>query len=124
MRMRVARVLVNTGSMAQDGKMPAMQTAAKSLMDQLSAIAKNTGDIYISVVPFAKDVNFGTSYVGQSYMDWTTWDNANQSSGTCSNTSYTTKNSCQSASKTWTPDHSKWTGCVTDRTQDYDTKNT
>ena len=31
---------------------------------------------------------------------------------------------CENNGKTWTPDHSKWTGCVTDRTQDYDTKNT
>jgi hypothetical protein len=52
--MRVAMVLDNTGSMAQDGKMPAMQTAAKSLIDQLSALAKNDGDINISVVPFTK----------------------------------------------------------------------
>ena len=45
--------------------------------------------------------------------------------GTCSNTNYTTKNTCQNANRTWTPtNHSKWTGCVTDRTQDYDTKNT
>src|SRR4051812_16234581 len=57
-RMRVAMVLDNTGSMADNGKMPAMQTAAKSLIDQLSALAKNPGDVYISVVPFAKDVNF------------------------------------------------------------------
>ena len=34
-RMRVAMVLDNTGSMADDGKMPAMQNAAKSLIDQL-----------------------------------------------------------------------------------------
>ena len=46
--------------------MPAMQTAAKSLIDQLSALAKNPGDIYISVVPFAKDVNLGTSYANQT----------------------------------------------------------
>ena len=43
-RMRVAMVLDNTGSMADDGKMPALQTAAKSLIDQLSALAKTTGD--------------------------------------------------------------------------------
>ena len=125
-RMRVAMVLDNTGSMASDGKMPAMQTAAKSLIDQLSALAKDPGDMYISVVPFAKDVNFGTSYANQTYMDWSIWD-AN-AGGTCSNTNYTTKKSCQDAGRTWTaaqtPDHSKWTGCVTDRAQDYDTKNT
>ena len=38
------------------------RAAAKSLIDQLSALAKNPGDIYISIVPFAKDVNVGASY--------------------------------------------------------------
>src|SRR2546421_345964 len=49
-RMRVAMVLDVTGSMAQSGKMPAMQTAAKALVDQLSALQKDPGDIYISLV--------------------------------------------------------------------------
>lgn len=123
-RMRVAMALDVTGSMAWDDKMPAMQSAAKALIDQLSALAKNPGDIYISIVPFAKDVNLGTSYVNKTYMDWTNWDNANPTWGTCSSNWYSNKNSCESNGKTWTPDHSKWTGCVTDRTQDYDTKNT
>lgn len=123
-RMRVAMVLDNTGSMAQDGKMPALQTAAKSLVDQLSALVKNPGDIYISLVPFAKDVNFGTSYANQTYMDWTSWDTTNNTLGTCSNTTYTKKSTCESNGKVWTPDHTKWTGCVTDRTQNYDIQNT
>ena len=73
-RMRVAMALDVTGSMAIDGKMPAMQTAAKSLVDQLSALAKNPGDIYISIVPFAKDVNLGTSYVNETWIDWSLWE--------------------------------------------------
>jgi Flp pilus assembly protein TadG len=121
-RMRVAMALDVTGSMKDDGKMPAMQTAAKSLVDQLSKIAKNPGDIYISIVPFAKDVNLGTSYVNQTWIDWTDWESAN---GSCSSSSYTRKSTCQSNGKVWTPAaHTKWTGCVTDRDQDYDTKNT
>ena len=122
-RMRVAMALDVTGSMKDDDKMPAMQTAAKSLIDQLSPLAKNPGDIYISVVPFAKDVNLGTSYRNETWIDWSLWEETN---GTCSNTSYTTKTTCrQNASRTWTPaNHNTWTGCVTDRTKDYDTKNT
>jgi Flp pilus assembly protein TadG len=123
-RMRVAMALDVTGSMAWDGKMPAMQTAAKSLIDQLSVLAKNPGDIYISVVPFAKDVNLGTSYVNETWIDWTDWNNANQRKGSCSNSSYTRKSYCETNGAVWTPDHSQWTGCVTDRDQDYDTKNT
>jgi hypothetical protein len=125
-RMRVAMALDNTGSMADDGKMPAMQNAAKALVDQLSGLAKSNGDIYISIVPFAKDVNVGASNYNQSWVDFTDWDvdPATDSYGTCSNANKTTRSSCLQSNKTWTPDHSKWTGCVTDRDQDYDTKNT
>jgi Flp pilus assembly protein TadG len=123
-RMRVAMVLDNTGSMADDGKMPAMQTAAKNLVDQLSALAKTSGDIYISVVPFAKDVNYGTanSAYNLPWIDWSLWDAAN---GSCSSSSYSTQSSCTSHGKTWTHNnHNTWTGCFTDRAQDYDTMNT
>src|SRR4051794_27365110 len=81
-RMRVAMALDNTGSMAEDGKMPAMQNAAKALIDQLSALAKTNGDIYVSIIPFAKDVNVGDNNYTQSWIDWTDWDAANGTS-TC-----------------------------------------
>jgi Flp pilus assembly protein TadG len=123
-RLRVAMALDNTGSMAQDGKIGALRTAASSLIDQLSALAKNPGDVYVSIVPFAKDVNVGSSNYGQSWIDWTDWDVANGSFGSCSSSNYSTKSTCESHGKTWTPDHTKWTGCVTDRTQPYDTQNT
>jgi Flp pilus assembly protein TadG len=124
-RMRVAMALDVTGSMANDGKMPAMQAAAKALIDQLSALAKNPGDIYISIIPFAKDVNLGTSYKDETWIDWDVWSDQNPTWGTCSKASKTTKSDCLTKpSRVWTPDKTKWTGCVTDRTQDYDTKNT
>ena len=123
-RMRVALALDVTGSMNDDGKMTAMQPAAKALIDQIGALAKNTGDVYISVVPFAKDVNVGASNYNQSWMEWSDWDNANPYWGSCSKNKYSDKTSCESNNKIWTPDHTKWNGCVTDRDQDYDTKNT
>ena len=112
-RMRVALALDVTGSMDQDGKMDALKPAAKALIDQLAALAKNTGDVYISVIPFAKDVNVGATNYNQTWINWTDWDSDNQSCG-WNNGSYT----C-------TPrNHSNWNGCITDRDQDYDTKNT
>ena len=125
-RMRVAMALDVTGSMQNDGKMPAMQDAAKSLVDQLSKLAKDNGDIYISIIPFAKDVNLGTSYVNESWIDWSLWDtqSATNTWGTCSKPSYTKRTDCKNNGKTWTPDRSKWTGCVTDRDKNYDTMNT
>lgn len=117
-RMRVAMALDNTGSMADDGKMAAMQTAAKSLVDQLSAIAKQNGDVYISIIPFAKDVNLGAGNYNQNWIDWTDWNAAN---GVCTKTKK--DGSCKT--NAWVPaDHKSWTGCVTDRDQNYDTLNT
>jgi hypothetical protein len=72
--MRVAMVLDNTGSMAQNGKMAAMQNAAKNMIDTLSGYNKQTGDVYVSIVPFAKDVNVGTSNVNASWINWTEWE--------------------------------------------------
>jgi Flp pilus assembly protein TadG len=119
-RMRVAMALDNTGSMADDGKMPAMQSAAKALIDQLSALAKSPGDIYVSIIPFAKDVNVGASNYNQNWIDFTDWDAAN-GSNVC--TKYKKNGSCKTY--TWVPDnHNTWNGCVWDRDQDYDTKNT
>ena len=121
-RMRVAMALDNTGSMAWDGKMPAMQTAAKSLIDQLSALAKTNGDIYISIVPFAKDVNVDDKSYAGDWIDWADWEAVN---GNCNSPYYNSRSSCVSHGRTWTPsNHNTWSGCVTDRDQNYDTMNT
>jgi Flp pilus assembly protein TadG len=73
-RMRVAMVLDNTGSMADNGKMAAMQKAASDMVDTLAGFNKVTGDVYISLIPFAKDVNVGTSNVGASWINWNEWE--------------------------------------------------
>ncbi|SEC24030.1 TadE/TadG family type IV pilus assembly protein [Bradyrhizobium erythrophlei] len=77
-KMRVALALDNTGSMSQNGKITALRNAVAGtggLIDQLSALSKNNGDVYISVIPFAKVVNLGASNYGQNYIDWTDWLN-------------------------------------------------
>ena len=73
-RMRVAMVLDNTGSMQDNGKMPAMQKAAKDMIDTLSGFNKTDGDVYISIVPFTKDVNVGKSNVDAPWINWTEWE--------------------------------------------------
>jgi len=121
-KLRVALVLDVTGSMASDGKITALKTASHNLLTQLQNAAQANGDVYVSIVPFSKDVNLGASYYNQTWIDWTDWEEVN---GTCSNTSYHNKTSCQSHFKTWTPaNHNTWNGCVTDRDQNYDTLNT
>jgi Flp pilus assembly protein TadG len=120
-RLRVALVLDNTGSMADAGKMDALKTASHNLLTQLQQAAVHPEDVYVSIVPFSKDVNFGADNFAQSWLRWDLWEEVN---GSCSSTRYTTRTSCQSHSKAWTPAaHNTWNGCVTDRDQNFDTTN-
>jgi Flp pilus assembly protein TadG len=120
-RLRVALVLDNTGSMASDDKMTALKAASKNLLNQLKSAAVDPADVYVSIVPFNKDVNIGSANVGKSWLRWDLWDAEN---GSCSDSSYRRQSSCLSHNKTWTPDdHSTWNGCLTDRDQNFDTTN-
>ena len=73
-RMRVAMVLDVTGSMGSDNKMPNMQSAAKSMIDTLSALNRQTGDVYISVIPFSRDVNIGNGSPAATWAAWAKWE--------------------------------------------------
>lgn len=117
-RLRVALALDTTGSMAEDDKMDALKPAAKALIDQLKANEKTVGDVYVSIVPFSKDVNVGSTNKNATWLKWDAY-------GTCSRSQYKTEEACENAGRTWTPGNkNNWNGCVTDRDQDYDTKNT
>jgi Flp pilus assembly protein TadG len=120
-RLNLALALDNTGSMSSSGKMAALKTAAHNLLTTLEAAAKKPDDIKVSIIPFATDVNVGTAYKDQSWIDWEQWENVN---GSCSNTYYKTKTSCEGAGKTWTvASHDTWNGCVWDRDQNFDVQN-
>lgn len=128
-RLRVALVLDNTGSMASAGKIDALKTATNGLLTQLRNAATNSADVYVSIVPFVKDVNVGKSNKDASWIDWSDWDNNN---GSCSKGQGVTNYSdCmqENGKPKWKPaSHDTWNGCVTDRGssntptgQDYDT---
>ena len=131
-RLRVALALDNTGSMASAGKIDALKTATKSLLDQLKAAAANNGDVYVSIIPFSKNVNVGTStYTNANWVDWEDWDDDNghdQSTTTCttqkSGKNGKKKKKC-STTTAWVPDnHNTWNGCITDRDKNYDVTGT
>jgi hypothetical protein len=119
-KLNIALALDNTGSMASSGKLTALKEAAHNLLTTLKAAEKTPGDIKVSIVPFANDVNVGTSNANASWIDWTDWNAA--AAGSCSVWWYFSQSSCTSHGYTWTI--SPWNGCVNDRDQNNDTTNT
>jgi Flp pilus assembly protein TadG len=114
-RLRVALALDVTGSMADDDKLPALKTAAKNLLTQLKTAATNNGDVYVSIIPFAKDVNIGASNYTQSYIDWTDW-NADPVNTGCSKSGANNALACLLKGGTWgLYPKSTWNGCIMDR---------
>ena len=97
----------------------ALKTASHNLLSQLQSAAIHPEDVYVSIVPFSKDVNFGADNFAANWLRWDLWDAVN---GNCSNNSYHKQSTCVSHNKIWTPAaHSTWNGCVTDRDQNFDT---
>ena len=119
-RLRVALVLDNTGSMADSSKIDALKTATHNLLTQLQNAASVNGDVYVSIIPFVKDVNLGPSEWNSDWIYWgtagtqdaaspnetdnTSWDANN---GTCqdqggtilgTSSSYKTRSSCRTKS--------------------------
>jgi Flp pilus assembly protein TadG len=97
-RLRVALVLDNTGSMAQSNKMTALKTASHNLLTQLQNAAGQNGDVYVSIVPFTKDVNVDPVNYSQTWVRWddgtdASWDGTN---GSCSKPGYSPRSSCVS----------------------------
>jgi Flp pilus assembly protein TadG len=72
-RLRVALVLDNTGSMAQDGKITALKTATANLLTQLQGAVSVAGDVYVSIIPFVKDVNVNNANYTASWENWIDW---------------------------------------------------
>ena len=67
--------------------------------DQLKNAATNNGDVYVSIIPFSKDVNVGTSNHSATWLQWDdgtdkSWDGTN---GTCSKSGgYSPRSACTS----------------------------
>jgi Mg-chelatase subunit ChlD len=119
-KLNLALALDNTGSMSSNGKMTALKEAAHNLLNTLQKAATTPGDVKVSIVPFAVDVNVGTDKVDEPWIDWTDWEERN---GTCSVSisNPKTKTKCTNNSGTWTvAAHSTWNGCVMDRDQNND----
>jgi Flp pilus assembly protein TadG len=98
-RLRVALVLDNTGSMKDNDKIGALKTATHSLLTQLQNAASVDGDVYVSIIPFVKDVKIDPTNYTSSWDDWIMWDDGTDSSwdgtyGSCSISSYSPRSQC------------------------------
>jgi Flp pilus assembly protein TadG len=120
-RLRVALVLDNTGSMAQSNKMSALKTAATNLLSQLQAAASQNGDVYVSIIPFAKDVNVDPVNYTQNWVRFTpngdnpddSWDDSSGTTlGTCSKSGYSSQSSCTAAGTCSISGHSSQSSCT------------
>lgn len=112
-RIRVALVLDNTGSMKNAGKMDALKQATKNLLKQLKEAATKPEDVYVSIIPFSKDVNVGSANYNATWVDFSAWDDDQAS---CSKKKFKTKSACEAKGEVWTmADRKTWNGCVTDR---------
>ncbi|MBV8790640.1 MAG: VWA domain-containing protein, partial [Pseudolabrys sp.] len=112
-RLRVALVLDNTGSMANYNKIGALKTATNNLLTQLQSAGSGSDDVYVSIVPFSKDVNLNPANATADWIDWADWEANN---GRCTDTRRHSLSSCLSHGGVWTPaSHTAWNGCVMDR---------
>jgi Flp pilus assembly protein TadG len=133
-RLRVALVLDNTGSMADSGKITALKTATANLLTQLRNAAQSNGDVYVSIIPFVKDVNLDSSNWNSDYIYWgtagtqdaaspnetdnTSWDANNGScqdqGGTVLGTSssYKSRSSCRTHSSCSIPGYTSQSSCT------------
>ena len=127
LRLQVALVLDNTGSMNDAGKLSALKTASHQLLTQLQNAAKNPGDVQVAIIPFNTDVNVGTTNVNAT---WLKWSYSTSPSGTSSSSSSTCIAGWCWNGSTWvnggtvTTSKTGWSGCVIDRDQSYDVQNT
>jgi hypothetical protein len=137
-KLRVALVLDNTGSMCDpDGqpctndtnpniKINALKTATTSLLNMLKGAAANAGDVMVGIVPFTTGVNVGTANRAASWLTYVPWDLAGSGYGSYKDR-YGRNCSPGKYGCNWVAtdsDHSTWNGCVMDRNQDYDAQNT
>jgi Flp pilus assembly protein TadG len=73
-RLELVLALDNTGSMSSSNKMTQLKTASKDMLKTLQNAAKKPDDIKVAIVPFATDVNVGTSNVNANWIRWDEWE--------------------------------------------------
>jgi Flp pilus assembly protein TadG len=114
--MEIALVLDTTGSMETDNKLPNLKSAAKSMIDTLSAKASASYSVKFAMVPFANFVNVGSGYGASAWID----------QGGNSRSSYYDAYFSEHADRMaiFTKLGKSWPGCVETRPAPYDVDET
>ena len=103
--------------------MTALKTASHNLLTQLKNAAQVDGDVYVSIIPFGKDVNVGPENYA-CLLDRLDRLGRRQRHLQQSQLPLERTVARATAQPGHPPTHSTWNGCVTDRDQNYDTLNT
>lgn len=123
-RLRVALVLDNTGSMSSAGKIDALKTATANLLTQLKNAATVPDDVYVSIVPFVKDVSVDASGYNSSWDNWIYWGTPAQDptlsdnnswdaqNGTCNISGKSSRSSCTSSGSCSNPGYGSESSCT------------
>ena len=117
-------VLDTTGSMGSGGKLTAMKSAAKKMVDTLFDGKGTSTTLKIGVVPYAAAVNIGTDKLNSGWLDKNTYTAANATANPIAfedldKTSGTsTLNLYKGGTKGLS--NESWAGCVRERGGDYE----
>jgi hypothetical protein len=100
----------------RSGKIQALVEASHQFIEQMKKTSREPGDVKVAIVPFDTHVNIGTSYKDMPWIDWSNMV-AGGSSGMDNDDDDDTRVDRRDA-------QDSWTGCVTDRSQPNDVKDT
>jgi Flp pilus assembly protein TadG len=118
MKLEVALVLDNTGSMATSGKMDALLAATDNFLTIMQKAAPAPGDVKIAIVPFDFQVNIGKSNSGKPWIDWSLLSKNGAAYVRDDDDDTRDDDNNDKAAM------SAWNGCVIDRAQPHDVLDT
>ena len=107
-------VLDTTGSMGQGGKLNAMKSAAKKMVDTLFDGKATSTTLKIGVVPFSVAVNIGSDKINSGWLDKATYSAGNATSRPIAFEDLDKTNGV-SALSLYSKIGKSWTGCVRER---------
>jgi Flp pilus assembly protein TadG len=107
-------VLDTTGSMGSGGKLNAMKSAAKQMVDTLFEGKATSTTLKIGVVPFSVAVNIGSDKLNSGWLDKATYSAANASSHPIAFEDFDKTNGV-SALAMYSKINRSWSGCVRER---------